>query len=510
VRWTAISPAKSVTTLDDFGELHDLSELRQGRGLEFRPYIRVTNRDQAVPRDRGFLFDSGFDVTYRITPSLTAVGTFRTDFAESEVDERVVSLSRFPTFFPEKRDFFLQDAQVFAFGGLTETDRPYFSRRIGLGADGLPVTILGGLRLTGRIGGTSVALLDVEQAEHNGIEMKNLAIARVSQQLSHDWSAGMIATNGDPFANSGATLAGLDFNFQHNLPNEKRLIAHGFVMGSSSELLGDDAAFGADIDYPNEPLGVHLTFRQWGEHFEMPLGFLERNGIRRYIASVLYTWRPNTAWIRSVSVQALPIYATDLNNRVVEENSDLPFVILTSSSLDVLGVGYALTRDFVDEPFELLPGIVVPPRNYRQPFFQGYFTSSEARSVGVGLFVRRGDYYGGTRDDYSAEVKWRPSRFLTAGAYYNLRQIRLKEGSFDVRIIKAHLNVAFTPDLTWNTLIQYDNVSREVGLNSRLRWTWRPGHDLFLVLNQGWDYETGRLTKSNRDLTIKAAATIRF
>ncbi|MBA2585493.1 MAG: hypothetical protein H0U99_03310, partial [Chthoniobacterales bacterium] len=162
VRWTAISPAKSVTALEDFGELRELRDLRQGLGLELRPYIRGTYRNDSVPRNRGFLFDSGFDVTYRITPSLTAVGTFRTDFAESEVDERVVSLSRFPTFFPEKRDFFLQDAQLFTFGGLTDDDRPYFSRRIGLGSDGLPVTIIGGLRLTGRIGGTSVALLDVE------------------------------------------------------------------------------------------------------------------------------------------------------------------------------------------------------------------------------------------------------------------------------------------------------------------------------------------------------------
>ena len=150
VRWTAISPAKSVTTLDDFGELRELRELRQGLGLEFRPYVRFTRRDNSEPRDHGFLFDSGFDVTYRITPSLTAVGTFRTDFAESEVDERVVSLSRFPTFFPEKRDFFLQDAQVFAFGGLTDTDRPYFSRKERAGA----TAFQNGLEQSDRRGGS--------------------------------------------------------------------------------------------------------------------------------------------------------------------------------------------------------------------------------------------------------------------------------------------------------------------------------------------------------------------
>src|SRR6266852_4652485 len=134
-RWSAISRAKQVTALEDFGELRDLRELRQGLGLDFRPYIRTTYRDDSFPHNEGFLFDTGFDLTYRLTPSLTAVGTVRTDFAETEVDDRIISLSRFPTFFPEKRDFFLQDAQLFAFGGLADDDRVYFSRRIGLGLD---------------------------------------------------------------------------------------------------------------------------------------------------------------------------------------------------------------------------------------------------------------------------------------------------------------------------------------------------------------------------------------
>ena len=381
VRWSAISRAKSMTALEDFGDLRDLRGLRQGLGLDFRPYIRTTYRNDAAPRNRGFLFDSGFDVTYRITPSLTAVGTFRTDFAETEVDERVVSLSRFPTFFPEKRDFFLQDAQLFTFGGLTGDDRPYFSRRIGLGVDGLPVTIFGGLRLTGRIGGTSVALLDVEQAAHAGIAEKNLAIVRVSQQLSEEWNAGIIATNGDPLVNANGTLLGGDFNFQRNLPDEKRLIAHGYVMGVTNDAAGDDLAFGIDVDYPNEPLDVHLTFRQWGEHFTMPLGFLGRNDIRRYTGSFTYIWRPNTRWVRSVSVQARPLFGTDLGNRLVEEDHDVPFITLTTPALDEIGAGYTFMRDLVDEPFEILPHIVLPPRNYSYGLFQGYIHTSDARPI---------------------------------------------------------------------------------------------------------------------------------
>jgi hypothetical protein len=510
VRWSAISRAKSMTALEDFGELRDLRELRQGLGLDVRPYIRTTWRDNSSPRNRGWLFDSGFDVTYRITPSLTAVGTVRTDFAEAEVDERVVSLSRFPTFFPEKRDFFLQDAQLFSFGGLTGDDRPYFSRRIGLGSDGLPVTIFGGVRLTGRVGATSVALLDVEQAAHNGVEQKNLAVVRVSQQLSEEWNAGIIATNGIPLVNANGTLLGGDFNFQKNLPEEKRLIAHGYVMGVTNEAEGDDVAFGMDVDYPNEPLDVHLTFRQWGEHFTMPLGFLERNNIRRYTGSFTYIWRPNTAWVRSLSIQARPLFGTDLDNRIVEEDHDVPFITLTTPALDEIGAGYTFMRDFVDEPFEILPGIVLPPHNYSYSLFQGYIQTSSARPISVRFDLRLGDYYGGTRSGYRTEINWRPSRFFTAGVAYDLREIRLPEGDFDVRIVSAHMNIAFTPDVTWNTLVQYDNVSRQVGLNSRLRWTYRPGCDLFLVFNQGWEFDDGRFHQPNSQITLKGAAAFRF
>src|SRR5205823_4370693 len=152
-----------------------------------------------------------------------------------------------------------------SFGGLTEDERPYFSRRIGLTTLNQPIEVLGGIRVTGRVGATSVALLDVQQQGYDGIDSKNLGIFRISQQVLEESSVGMILTNGDPATNGDATLAGFDFNYQNShLSVDKRLIAHAYVMGSHSEAAGgDDVAFGVDLDYPNEPLDVHLLFRQW-------------------------------------------------------------------------------------------------------------------------------------------------------------------------------------------------------------------------------------------------------
>lgn len=255
VRWTALSPAKVMATLSDFGELRGMTGLRQGLGLEVKPFTSVRYRDDNVARDEEWKIKPGFDLNYNITPSLTAQATFNTDFAEAEVDERKVNLTRFPLFFPEKRDFFLRDAPLFSFGGTDYSPLPYYSRRIGLGADGNPVDIVAGGRVTGRIGATSVALLDVQQEGQAGIPEKNLAVARVSTQVFRESDTGLILTHGDPLAKGDNTLAGVDFNYLNSrLPNGRQFLGHAYVMGSSSDKLeGEDVAFGTDLDYPNEP-----------------------------------------------------------------------------------------------------------------------------------------------------------------------------------------------------------------------------------------------------------------
>ncbi len=512
VRWTALSRAKEFTALEDFGELRGLRDLRQGLGLEARPYVRGTYSDDAGTRRREFEFRWGGDVTYRITPTLTALATYNTDFAETEVDDRVVSLSRFPVFFPEKRDFFLQDAPLFSFGGLPTDSSPFYSRRIGLGVDGRPVDILGGGRLTGRVGGTSVALLDVYQDAHAGIEAKNLAVARVSQQVLAESSVGGIFTSGDPRSNGDAWLGGLDFNYQNSrLPGGKVLTGNAWFMFSDADRAGGgDTAFGFDVDYPNEPLDAHIFFRQWGEQFEPTLGFIERPGIREYIGSVRYIWRPNTRWLRRIELGARPFFTTDLGNRIVAEDHDVPILTFETPAGDELELEATYYRDVVDEAFEMWPGVVIPPGDYGYWQFKPSFQTSPARPVSAGVSLRHGDFYSGRQTAYRSSLDWRPSRHATLGAAYELRQVRLSEGDFDVHLASLRLNLALTPDLTWSTVAQYDNRSDDVGLNSRIRWTWRPGNDLFLVWNQAWDYDNARFARLNREVTLKAGATFRF
>jgi Domain of unknown function (DUF5916) len=198
IRWTAASRNKHVATMGDAGQIENLVGLRQGLGLDLVPAatFKLTRNHR---RGRTAVhFDPSLDLFYHVTPAVTLALTFNTDFAETEVDDRQVNLTRFPLFFEEKRDFFLQDANYFRFGGIQTSPLPFFSRRIGLSAEGKPIDLLGGVKATGRVGRVNFGLLDVYMDESRDVPAKNLAVGRATLDVFAESAVGVIFTNGDP------------------------------------------------------------------------------------------------------------------------------------------------------------------------------------------------------------------------------------------------------------------------------------------------------------------------
>jgi len=511
-RWTCIARAKRVSSLPDAGELVGLQKMRQGKGWEIKPSTTLTWAD-AEGRKGDWDFRPSLDVTYNITPSLKANATVYTDFAEAEVDDRIINLTRFPTFFPEKRDFFLQDASLFRFGGLRMFPiTPYYSRRIGLDPDGEPLDILAGGRLTGRMDGTSVALLDVLQEGYAQDGPDNLFVGRVSRQVWGESDVGLLLTAGEPRGEGQAYLGGADFNYiNSDLGDGRSLVGHAWTMGSYTDQVdGADAAFGADVDYPNEPLDVHLTARQAGEDFDPALGFVRRTGVREYIASAHYVWRLNKKWLRSVSLGVRPIWTTDLDNRLVAEGHDLPYLYATTPQLDRVFIAYNYDRDVVDEAFDMCDAATIPRGDYMNDQIGVKFNSSDARPIAVNLEVRTGNYYDGTIWRYEGSLDLRPGRALTLRPGYELREIDMPYGKFAVRVATLRFTLAASPDLSLSTLAQYDNLSDDLGISSRFRWTFKPGSDLFFVINQGFLFDDWRFHSQSTQLSAKLALRIRF
>jgi hypothetical protein len=513
VRWTGINRAQSVSTLADMGTMGGLTNLSQGWGLEVKPSLALKWLDPGEGQKAKWELRPSLDLTYNLTPSLKANATFNTDFAETEVDDRVVNLTRFPLFFPEKRDFFLQDSDIFRFGSLpASTITPYYSRRVGLSPEGEPVDILAGGRLTGRVNGTRIALLDAQQEAQTEVPSKNLLVGRVATPVLAESDVGGLFTYGDPRGTGDAALGGLDFSYLNSrLAAGKTLTGHAWFMGTTSDQVGgQDYAAGGDLNYPNEPFGASLSLRHIGEQFDPALGFVRRTGVRDYNGSVRYVWRPNTIWLRSISLDVRPRFLTDLDNRLVAEDHDLPSLTLSSAAGDMLGLLYSNERDRLDEPFEIQPGIVIPTGDYRMNQYQIYLESSAARPVGAELRLRTADFYTGERHEFYAGLSLRPFRYMSAHGGWLLTQVRLPEGNFDVRIPTGRLTLALSPDLSWVTTVQYDNLSDNVGLFSRIRWTYQPGSDLFLVLNHGFEFDDGRFTPLDGGVTVKIGATFRF
>ena len=519
VRWTAVSRAEPMTTLADFGELRGLHDLHQGRGLEVKPFVSFGYQENATTRSHRWKLKPGGDVTYNITPSLKLNATVNTDFAEADVDQRVVNLSHFAFTFPEKRDFFLQDAALFNFApldGLDDGDSAttyYYSRRIGLSAVGQPVDILAGGRLTGHVGNTSIALLDVQEAGIGDLPSKNLFVGRISTKVLTESNLGILVTHGDPGFVGSNTLAGLDFNYLNSrLPNKRQLLGHAsFVVSSSDRWQGTGTVFGASLNYPNEPFGAFLTFRQISDKFDPGLGFVAQRSVREYMNKTTYVWRPNTTWVRSVSLGIRPHFATDLNDRLISEDFELPAVLFTTAANDLYTFKYIVSRDDFAQPFAIWRGVSLAPGNYDIGRTVFKFNSSTARPVAVSLLYLIGPtYYTGSRLEYKGTLDWRPSRFVSAGIGWEERHVHLREGNFVVRASSATLNLALTPDLSWNSAVQFDNHSSQMGLNSRLRYTYRPGSDFFFVVNQGWDYDEHHFDRTTTAVTTKIGGTWRF
>ena len=449
---------------------------------------------------------------YKLTPSLTLAATVNTDFAETEVDERQVNLTRFPLFFPEKRDFFLQDAGVFNFGGIFRNPLPFQSRRIGLGPGGETRDILAGVRLTGRVEGLNLGLLDVQMKHDDELGNKNFFVGRASLNVLEQSSIGGIFTFGDPQSPDESMLGGLDFNYRTSaFGGDKVLEGNAWAMRSdSTDASGQQTAFGIKMSYPNDRINWRAGFTQIDDQFDAALGFVPRRGIREYFANWRYRWRPADSWIRTIDSGIDLFYVTNLDDDVESRRLDFDILEIETQAGDELELKLSREREVLVAPFEISEGVVLPIGDYKFDRYTGRVETSKGRPFGLALEYTGGEFFSGTRDDYEVELEWRVSRHLFLGLEYEMNEVDLDEGSFITRLIRGRVNVFFTPDLSWTTFAQFDNVSDAIGINSRVRWIVEPGNEVFVVLNQAIQRDGSSFRISRTELTTKVGWTFRF
>ena len=498
------------------GLVTGITGLRQGRGLDIVPSI-VTSE----ARD----FDSGattsetepvLDVFYNFTPSLTGVLTLNTDFSATEVDDRQVNLTRFNLFFPEKRDFFLRDVDIFSFGGLERNGLPFNSRRIGLDSRGQPVDLEVGAKLTGRVGRFNVGVLGVQEEAHEDVASKNLFVGRVAANVLRESSVGLIMTEGDPNSNEDNSLVGLDFRYRNsNLPSGITLAGEAWYQATDTQGVDSEQdAWGVRLASPNT-VGweAEFGFQHIEENYNPALGFANRTGIEYLQTSAGHTRvTQGHRWLRSIS-HAFNFRNYDLISGGLQSRSVFfePFELETNNG-DEFGTQITYDREVLLEPFEISDGVVIPVGDYEFTRYGFEVAGANARTLAPSFEAGSGEFFTGDRLEMAAGLDWRPNDRLYLGVEYEYNDIKLPQGDFVTRLVQINANFAFNPQWSWLNLLQYDNESGSAGINSRLRWNPRAGQDLFIVLNHGFSAEqTFRgLDSTQSQFSIKYTQTFRF
>ncbi len=523
IRWASARQNVRFTQVSEAGVLRGLTGLRQGLGLDVRPYGALGVQKDARGRPHLGQHTGGLDLIMNFTPSLTGVATLNTDFAETEVDARQINLTRFSLFFPEKRTFFLQNAGLFQPTGQGQRPDqpraadlvPFFSRRIGLKADGELVPILFGAKMTGRAGPWNVGVLDVRTRAEDDVAARNFFVARVSRNLGRQSLVGGLVTHGSP-EGDGRPLVGVDVRFARStFLGRKNLILEGALFRAFADAPvgdSDDGAWAltARVDYPNDPLGINISYKQIGEAFRPGLGFVPRRGIRKGNYNIDYFQRPRQGGIRH---QHWELYVETIHDprwRLLNWRIfTAPFNLLLESG-DRFEWNYIPEYEFLDAPFAIRPNVVIPPGGYVMHRYRAEVSTATRRPVVYTLSVRYGEFYGGERVETVTSVRYRPNVHVSLQLGLNRNDVRLPQGSFETSLWQGRVDVGVTPNLTVSNFLQYDTVSRIAGLNSRLRWILRPGNDLFFVVNLGLQDEGERWVSAYDRVTTKLQYTWRF
>ena len=510
------------------GELYGLRDLDLGVGLDVVPSLTMGERRNYSPRGSESVFEPSLDVFYKIAPSLNGSLTLNTDFSATEVDDRQINLTRFSLFFPEKRRFFLKDTDIFEFGRIggqdpltvvsrvdRENGRPFFSRNIGLSEAGGPISLDYGAKLSGRAGNWNLGALAVRQAESGSLEAQDLVIGRVTRNVLEESTLGVIVTYGDPRSEIDNSLAGVDFRYRNAATPLGILEGEAWYQVSDTEGTdGADTAWGARLRFPNQTgFRGGVAAKEVQANFNPAMGFISRANIRNYIVEAGYLWRPESAYLREVFTGVEANRNDNLDGGVQSSVIRFRLAELSNNRGDKLSFRWLRHEENVTaaDEFDIFPGVPVLAGNYEYDNYGVALNTAEHRSLSTNIAYFIGDDFDGKKRAGRAGLNWRPSKHFGLQGEFRYGDFRLPEGAFITRLMRLRANIIFSNKLAWINLVQFDNQSNLLGVNSRLHWIPQAGRELFFVINHNLldDEELG-FRSTDADITLKVNYTLRF
>jgi hypothetical protein len=505
--------------VSDAGLLTGLDNISQGMGLDINPY-GISGLDYLQGPGGSGMADAGMDVFYQFTPGLRGVLTLNTDFAETEADTRQINLTRFSLHFPEKRDFFLDGENYFNFGISSGADNPYarrlipfFSRRLGLDSGGEPLAINAGGRFTGQAGNWNMGFMNIYQEKAYGD--RNFSAMRVSRNIGRQSSAGMIATLGNATAPGDNALYGVDAKIATSeFAGNKNLsfIAYGLqsVTAAPGTARSADHAFGAEVNYPNDLFYGRAGFMQIDQDFSAGMGFVPRTGVREFYFSAGTGPRPGRWGILQILSMAGINHISGTDGSLQTRETDLTLLHTRFTTGESVIARTVISHEHLQHEFNLLGTIPIPAGSYDFTTHSLSLSSARHRNLWSTVSVSRGDFYSGERKTIGVNAGWQVFLHLFLGAEMENSFLRFPGTDMDVGIYRLIINTVFTPRINLHTFVQYDDISRTAGWQSRLRLIIRPGREVFLSWNSSILDPMDRFAITESSLRFKLKYNVRF
>ncbi len=507
------------------GEIYGLNDLDLGVGLDVVPSLSMGQREDFNRSDSQFVFEPSLNLFYKITPSLNGSLTINTDFSATEVDDRQVNLTRFSLFFPEKREFFLKDTDIFEFGRIggngfsstiqrveRENARPFFSRTIGLSEAGTPVDLKLGAKLSGRIGPWNLGALAIRQAEQLAVDATDIFVARLTRNILDESTVGVILTRGDPQSNLDNTLFGADFRYRKPQTVFGTVEAEAWYQQTDTQgLVGNDAAWGVRLRLPNQTgFSGGISVKEVQDNFNPALGFVSRRGVRSYVGEIGYMVRRQGTYLRDIYSGIDTSRADTLDGSTQSATTYIRVVELVSRNEDKLSFRYNLHEEGLIEPFEISPGIVLPTGTYKWENLGFILQTAQHRKLSGTLIFFDGGDWGGNHKFARTSLGWRPSKHFNFEGSIEYNDFELAQGNFVTRLIRLQASVVFSDTLSWVNLLQFDNQSNVLGINSRLHWIPEAGREIFFTINHDLIDEGDAFRSMNSESILKINYTLRF
>ncbi len=512
--WSPVPRRFRATRVSLAGTLTGLEGIRQGRNIRVKPFATMgftttpSMGNSANRTDQDY--DGGLDLKYSLNQSLTVDATYRTDFAQVEVDTQQVNLTRFNLFFPEKREFFLENSGTFTFGagGNRGNLVPFFSRRIGLGPGGTPIPIVGGARVTGQVGRWDVGFLEMKTESKDTTPSNNYLVGRVKRNfLTNSWVGTLLANRDSTVDGDYNRVYGADAHF---LFYGNRLGFDSFILRSDTPgLNGRDQARQFQAAWSDTELSIRGGYNEVGTNFNPEVGFIRRRDNTHYNGE--FGFNPlveSSEAIRNLVFGASWDYYKNGTTQQIETREQFASVGVRWRDSGSIIFSISETFDRLTDPFDIRPDIQIADGDYTYRRYSARVNTDTSDRLSGSASYEWGEFWNGDRKSFSGGVDVKASPNLRIALDYSHNRVDLPNGKFTTDLLASRFDYAFSPYTFFNAFVQYNADRQQVSSNIRFRFTYRPLSDIFIVYNDIRDTDRGQLVQ--RALIVKVTNLISF